>query len=375
MNRLIYPTPLSGAVTPPPSKSLLHRQLICSAQAGRLACPPEDAAEDVLATFRGLHALLHQVAPVIDCGESGSTLRFLMPLAMSWGKIGTVFTGTPRLLSRPLPGNWGLRPTAAGLQVTRSLTGGDYAVSGELTSQLISGLLMALPRCPRDSRLLLQGPLSSRPYVALTLSVLRRCGITIRETDAGFFIPGNQRFAPISPEPEADWSAAAFWLALQALDCPIQVQGLRDDSLQGDRAAAGLCRHLPDSIDLTDIPDLLPPLALLAALTPGKHTRFTGAARLRGKESDRLAAVEAALNALGGQARQTPDGLEVWGQARLRGGAADSCGDHRIAMLCACAAPFCQEPVLLHDANCTAKSYPGFWRDYCRLGGRIEAYT
>lgn len=374
MNRLIYPTLLSGAVTPPPSKSLLHRQLICRAQAGRLDCPPEPS-QDVLATFWGLEALMNQAAPVIDCGESGSTLRFLLPLAMSWGKIGTIFTGTPRLLSRPLPGNWGLAPTAAGLQVSRSLSGGDYTVSGELTSQLISGLLMSLPRCPHDSRLLLDGPLASRPYVDLTLSVLRRCGVSIRETEAGFFIPGGQRFAPIPLESEADWSAAAFWLVLRALGCPIEVQGLRDDSPQGDRAAAGLCQHLPDSVNLTDIPDLLPPLALLAALTPGKHTHFTGAARLRGKESDRLAAVESALNALGGQARQTPDGLEVWGLPRLQGGPADSCGDHRIAMLCACAAPFCQEPVLLLGADCTAKSYPGFWRDYLRLGGRIEEDT
>lgn len=374
MNRLIHPVCLSGAVTPPPSKSLLHRQLICGAQAGCLNCPPEPS-RDVLATFRGLEALLRQEAPLVDCGESGSTLRFLLPLAMSWGKIGAIFTGTPRLLARPLPGDWGLRPTAAGLQVTRSLTGGDYTASGEQTSQLISGLLMALPRCHRDSRLLLQGPLHSRPYVTLTLSVLRRCGIRITETDGGFFIPGGQRFAPISPEAEADWSAGAFWLVVRALGCPVEVRGLLADSLQGDRAAAGLCRHLPDSVDLTDIPDLLPPLALLAALTPEKHTRFTGAARLRGKESDRLAAVEAALNALGGQARQTPDGLEVWGLAHLQGGPADSCGDHRIAMLCACAAPFCQEPVLLHDADCTAKSYPGFWRDYLRLGGRIEEYT
>lgn len=141
---------------------------------------------------------------------------------------------------------------------------------------------------------------------------------------------------------------------------------------RGDRAAAALCRCLPEEVDLTDIPDLLPPLALLAALRPGTETRFTGAARLRDKESDRLASVSAALTALGGRVRQEPEGLTVWGVERLSGGEADSCGDHRIAMLCACAAPFCTGPVVLRNAGCTAKSYPGFWADYRRLGGQFE---
>ena len=173
-------------------------------------------------------------------------------------------------------------------------------------------------------------------------------------------------------EPEPDWSAAAFWLAIAALGCPVEVTGLHRDSLQGDRVAGALCRCLPDVVDLTDIPDLLPPLALAAALQPGKCTRFTGTARLRDKESDRLASVSAALTALGGRVRQEPEGLTVWGTDRLTGGEAHSCGDHRIAMLCACAAPFCTGPVLLRDAGCTDKSYPGFWADYRRLGGQTE---
>ena len=338
MDLRLYPAPLRGAVTPPPSKSLLHRQLICLAQAGEFPCPP-DPADDVLATVRGLWALYHQPEPAIDCGASGSTLRFLLPLAMARGQVGTRFTGTRRLLARPLPGDWGLAATENGLRVTRPLSPG---------------------RIPVD------GTLASRPYVALTLAVLERCGIVIEERPGGFFVPGGQRFRPVPMEPEPDWSAAAFWLAVAALGCPVEVTGLRRDSLQA------LCRCLPGTVDLTDIPDLLPPLALAAALRPGTETRFTGAARLRDKESDRLASVSAALTALGGRVRQEPEGLTVWGTDRLTGGEAHSCGDHRIAMLCACAAPFCTGPVLLRDAGCTDKSYPGFWADYRHLGGQTE---
>ena len=344
MDVRLLPAPLRGAVTPPPSKSLLHRQLICLAQAGEFPCPP-DPSDDVEATVRGLWALYHEKAPVIDCGASGSTLRFLLPLAMARGQVGTVFTGTERLLERPLPGDWGLAATAGGLRVTRALSGGQIPVDG---------------------------PLASRPYVDLTLAVLRRCGVHIGQTDCGFTIPGGQRFRTVPLDAEPDWSAAAFWLAVRALGCAVAVTGLRRDSLQGDRAAAALCRCLPEEVDLTDIPDLLPPLALLAALRPGTETRFTGAARLRDKESDRLASVSAALTALGGRVRQEPEGLTVWGVERLSGGEADSCGDHRIAMLCACAAPFCTGPVVLRNAGCTAKSYPGFWADYRRLGGQFE---
>ena len=335
MDVRLLPAPLRGAVTPPPSKSLLHRQLICLAQAGEFPCPP-DPSDDVEATVRGLWALYHEKAPVIDCGASGSTLRFLLPLAMARGQVGTVFTGTERLLERPLPGDWGLAATAGGLRVTRALSGGQIPVDGTRTSQLLSGLLMALPSLAADSELALTGPLASRPYVDLTLAVLRRCGVHIGQTDCGFTIPGRQRFRTVPLDPEPDWSAAAFWLTVRALGCAVAVTGL------------------------------------LAALRPGTETRFTGAARLRDKESDRLASVSAALTALGGRVRQEPEGLTVWGVERLSGGEADSCGDHRIAMLCACAAPFCTGPVVLRNAGCTAKSYPGFWADYRRLGGQFE---
>lgn len=246
MDLRLYPAPLRGAVTPPPSKSLLHRQLICLAQAGQFPCPP-DPADDVLATVRGLWALYHQPEPVIDCGASGSTLRFLLPLAMARGQVGTRFTGTRRLLARPLPGDWGLAPTENGLRVTRPLSPGRIPVDGSRTSQLISGLLMALPGLAADSELVLTGPLASQPYVDLTLAVLERCGIVIEERPGGFLIPGGQRFRPVPMEPEPDWSAVAFWLAIAALGCPVEVMGLRRDSCRETGPpgrCAGVCRAL-----------------------------------------------------------------------------------------------------------------------------------
>ena len=195
-----------------------------------------------------------------------------------------------------------------------------------------------------------------------------------REKDS-WRIPGGQRFAPLPMEQEGDWSAAAYWLVLAALGQGITVTGLRQDSRQGDRRALTLCRELLQQVSLRENPDLLPPLALLAALRPDKEIRFTDAARLRNKESDRLAATAALLTALGGRVQETTDGLVIRGVASLQGGEVQSAGDHRLAMLAACAAPFCREPVVLRGADCTAKSYPAFWRDYAQLGGKVEHLT
>ena len=273
-----------------------------------------------------------------------------------------------------MPGLWGVTPCSGGLRVTGRLTGGVYHLPGGDTSQLISGMLMALPLCREDSRLEAPGPVS-RPYVDLTAWVLERYGVVLHREKDSWRIPGGQRFAPLPMEQEGDWSAAAYWLALAALGQGITVTGLRQDSRQGDRRALTLCRELPQQVSLRENPDLLPPLALLAALRPDKEIRFTDAARLRNKESDRLAATAALLTALGGRVQETTDGLVIRGVASLQGGEVQSAGDHRLAMLAACAAPFCREPVVLRGADCTAKSYPAFWRDYAQLGGKVEHLT
>lgn len=158
MDLRLYPAPLRGAVTPPPSKSLLHRQLICLAQAGQFPCPP-DPPTTFWPRSGACGPCITGPEPVIDCGASGSTLRFLLPLAMARGQVGTRFVGTRRLLARPLPGDWGLAPTGNGLRVTRPLSPGRIPVDGSRTSQLVSGLLMALPGLAADSELVLTGPL------------------------------------------------------------------------------------------------------------------------------------------------------------------------------------------------------------------------
>ena len=312
MDVKLYPAPLAGSVAAPPSKSRWHRELICQAAAGRFPPVSPDAPEDIRATAAGLR-VLYGGGEEVPCGASGSTLRFLLPLAMVLGREVT-FTGTPRLLERVMPGLWGVTPCPGGLRVTGRLTGGVYRLPGGDTSQLISGMLMALPLCREDSRLEAPGPVS-RPYVDLTAWVLERYGVVLHRARGGWRIPGGQRFAPLPMEQEGDWSAAAYWLVLAALGQGITVTGLRQDSRQGDRRALTLCRELPQQVSLRENPDLLPPLALLAALRPDKEIRFTDAARLRHKESDRLAATAALLTALGGRAQETADGLAVRGVA------------------------------------------------------------
>lgn len=216
MKLLLTPSSLRGTVTVPPSKSLLHRELICRFLAGQVTELPPHAAQDVLATYRGL-ACLTAPAPLVDCGDSGSTLRFLLPLFMALGRTDAVFTGSDRLLSRPIPGDLGLRRTEQGLALTRPLTAGHWSLPGDETSQLISGMLLALPLLPGDSDITVTGEAVSRPYVQMTLAVLARHGITVEKITDGWHIPGGQfcRPAPLLDEP--DWSAAAYWLVLRAL--------------------------------------------------------------------------------------------------------------------------------------------------------------
>ena len=216
MKLLLTPSSLRGTVTVPPSKSLLHRELICRFLAGQVTELPPHAAQDVLATYRGL-ACLTAPAPLVDCGDSGSTLRFLLPLFMALGRTDAVFTGSDRLLSRPIPGDLGLRRTEQGLALTRPLTAGHWSLPGDETSQLISGMLLALPLLPGDSDITVTGEAVSRPYVQMTLAVLARHGVTVEKITDGWHIPGGQfcRPAPLLDEP--DWSAAAYWLVLAAL--------------------------------------------------------------------------------------------------------------------------------------------------------------
>lgn len=374
MTRRLYPARLAGTVTAPPSKSAWHRALICRFLAGQ-PLPERVSGDDVKHTLAGLRAL-ESGAPLIDCGDSGATLRFLLPLAMALGRRDTLFAGTPRLLERPLSAPYPVERTERGYRAAAPLTPGRYALRGDETSQTVSALLMALPLLDAPSRLVLTTPLVSRPYVDMTLDALRRHGVTAEETADGWRIPAPQSFRADDGPIEGDWSAAGWWLTVDALQGGgVTVEGLSPQSRQSDRAIVDHLQRLPETADVSQTPDLLPTLALLAAMTP-QTTRFTGGAFLRRKESDRLRTTAAVLSALGAEVREQPDGLTVTGGTPLRGGVTvDAFGDHRIAMLCACGALFCAEPVTLRGGDCVSKSYEGFWRDYAALGGKAEELT
>ena len=406
MNLTITPHPLRGRVTPPSSKSQGHRLLLAAALApGESVLDGLAMSEDLAATLRGIEALgaqtrwmedgLHvrgvepasgagmALPPRIDCGESGSTLRFLIPLALAVAG-GGMFTGHGRLMRRPLEPyaelfrakgiDW--RMEGETLTVRGRLTPGDYPLRGDISSQFVTGLLYALPLLAGDSELRLTTPLASKDYVAMTLAALRTAGITVEETGTGYHIPGGQRPHPIRQRVEGDWSQAAFWYAASFIGEPLEIEGLDPHSLQGDRRIAGdywtLARPGTVTLDVTHCPDLVPPLAVMAALRQGE-THLVGAGRLRLKESDRLATVTGTLAALGARIESDADSLTLRGVDSLAGGVTVDCsGDHRIAMMAAVAAIRCRAPVTLRGADCVDKSYPTFWEDYHKLGGKLD---
>ena len=373
MIRRLLPARLGGTVTVPDSKSAWHRELICRFLASQ-PLPRHLSGDDVGRTLAGLRGLQSGTS-VVDCGASGSTLRFLLPLAMALNRTGMEFTGSSRLLERPLSAPYPVERTAEGYRVTGPLSPGRYALRGDETSQTVSGLLMALPLLPSPSEIVMTTPLVSRAYVDMTLDALRRHGVTVRPAAKGWQIPAPQTFLPDESPVEGDWSAGSWWLTVNALQGGgITVQGLSRSSRQPDRAITGYLTRLPETVDVSQTPDLLPTLALLAAVRP-QTTRFTGGAFLRRKESDRLHAVAAVLAALGTAVQELPDGLLIRGGTPLRGSVTlDAFGDHRIAMLCACAALLCDRPVLLRGGDHVSKSYEDFWKDYTLLGGKVEVF-
>ncbi len=414
MTLTITPAGLSGRVVPPPSKSQAHRFLIAAALAegvsrvsnvalsqdirATLACLEELGAEIALegdvAQVRGMGAnamspLRRMALPRLDCGESGSTLRFLIPLALAV-RGGGVFTGRGRLMERPqgpyevLLADKGIAWTrgAGTLSVQGRLAPGRYALPGDVSSQFFTGLLYALPLLDGPSVLLPTSPLESEGYVRLTLDALARFGVEFPAAlslPPQWHIPGGLTYRPAQVAVEADWSQAAFWYVAQALGSPVEVAGMDPASLQGDGVILSLLDTLARpgdaALDVSQCPDLVPPLAAMAALRPGGTTRLERAGRLRMKESDRLSAVAAALNALGGQVTEGEDFLEFHGVDALAGGAADARNDHRIAMMVAVAATRSRGDVTLTGAESVAKSYPDFWQEYQRLGGKLTWST
>ena len=400
MTAVIQPSALAGTIPAIASKSQAHRLLICAALADRptiIACPTLSA--DITATADCLRALGADISydngvfsvrpigalperPALDCGESGSTLRFLLPVVCALGAEATIKMHG-RLPQRPLSPLWEelerhgavlTRPTEDTVAVAGRLAPGDYTIAANVSSQFISGLLFALPLLDSNSTVVLTGKLESAAYVTMTVRALALFGVDCPMEENAFAVPGGRRFvSPGTARVEGDWSNAAFWVAAGHI-CggTLTVTGLDTDSPQGDRAVVALASRIAAGnavIDCQDVPDLVPVLSVLAAVTPGV-TRFENAGRLRIKESDRLATTAGLIRALGGQAEELPEGLVVTGQERLSGGTVDSANDHRIAMSAAVAALKCDGPVILHGAQAVNKSYPAFWADYNALGGR-----
>ena len=408
MNVRLTPCAPHGAVQAPASKSAAHRLLICAA----LAKSPSvlriaDTNDDIKATVRCLRALgvsiekqdaAWSVTPpakwndnvLLDCGESGSTLRFLLPVVASLGAE-AVFIGRGRLPERPNDAlleemkrhGVSVEPGFP-IRIGGRLEPGDYAISGAVSSQYATGLLLALAHLEQPSTLTLLPPIVSAPYLSVTLDVLRRFGAQIAQSDNVYTIsPAALRGGAFAAE--GDWSGAAALLA-----CGFRVGGLDPQSAQGDRrfpaimAACGArvlqedgtfqldCSALRGTeIDAGDVPDLVPVLAALLATAAGE-SRITNAQNLRHKESDRLAATTALLCALGADVRETADGLLIRGKPLLSGGTADSANDHRIVMAAAVAAQKCSAPVIVRNAQAINKSFPTFFNLYRTQGGAAD---
>ena len=438
MNVTILPGALAGEVRAPSSKSEAHRLLICAALApGVTDIDCTTTSEDIEATVRCLEALGARVArtsrgfrvrPVpgtsasdnlpearrgalLDCGESGSTLRFLLPVVAALGCEARL-TGRGRLPQRPLSPLYeelvahGSELSPQGempLLVAGKLRAGSFTLPGDVSSQYVSGLLMAAPLLHAPVEVVVTEPVESRPYIDLTIRALERFGAEVSEARAESAGRPARAFvasapagltSPGSVTVGGDWSNAAFWLAAGAVapegSAGVAVRGVDLASTQGDRQVLAALALLgarvlrgtggaacaPDRltgrvIDVESCPDLVPPLAAVAALAEGT-TQITGAARLRLKESDRLETVSAAICALGGSAQVTDDGLVIEGSRELAGGVVDAANDHRIAMMAAVLATRCAGPTTIVGAECVNKSYPAFFEDFAALGGSVQ---
>ena len=388
MDVRIDPHRLHGAVTPPPSKSMAHRAVLALMLSdGEGVISNLDSSQDIQATKRCVEALKAPRSagdvPRLDCGESGSTLRFVIPIALAL-RGGGVFTGRGRLMERPQQPYFDIfdekgifyEQKDGILTVQGTLTPGLYRLPGNVSSQFVTGLLYALPLLSGDSLIQITTPLESSGYVDMTLDMLKAFGVTVEHDNYEIFrIPGNQVYHARNITIESDWSQAGFWYAANFLDNHVSIQGLNADSTQGDRVMASLYRKLAKpgdvDIDVSGCPDLLPPLAVMAAVRNGT-THFINAARLRIKESDRLATTAALLNRLGSSAEDGPDSLTVRGIPSFSGGTVDGANDHRIVMAAAIAATRADAPLTILGAEAVNKSYPSFWDDYKRLGGVFD---
>ena len=427
----LSPSKLSGTVHIPPSKSFAHRALICSAlsvlsgstdsavinnysdsrdmqatenfirRLGLLPCVSEDGKSVTVRKSTEMPA-----AGSVDCIESGSTLRFVIPIAAALG-LSCTFVGSGRLPERPLEVYEKLLPEHGitmtresserflPLAITGKLQSGDFELPGNISSQFISGLMFALPLLEGDSRIIITTELESKSYIDITISVLRKFGISIEETDCGYFVKGGQKYSCTDYTVEGDWSQAAFFFTMAALgSSPIVIEGLDEHSVQGDRKICEIYSKMglnikfdgsscivfnpsssekfhglkPVSFDASDIPDAVP--AISTALSQADGTSIiSGAARLRIKECDRLTAVREAIEKLGGEIVEKPDGLVIKGVRELHSADVNGFNDHRMLMSVSSVMQAVNGDVTVSDPLSIRKSYPHFYEDFRSLGG------
>jgi len=429
-NYKVYPNKLKGEVKIPPSKSMAHRAVICAALSNGLSRISNiDYSDDIIATIeamKSLGAIINKKndylevigikSPdnkckdidserIIDCNESGSTLRFLVPIA-------AIFDGVNRFIGR---GNLGKRPLDTyynifdeqGIRYTYKegildlvtegkLKAGEFKVKGNISSQFITGLLFTLPLLDGDSKIIITTEMESKGYIDLTLSAMEDFGIEIINNDyREFIIKGNQTYVSRDYRVEGDYSQVAFFLCADALSSEVVVNDLKLDSLQGDKEVIDILERMgvkitpkndgflgiaPKTlkntvIDGSQCPDIIPVVSLVASLCEGT-CEVINAGRLRIKECDRLAAVTSELNKLGAKITEKEDGLIFEGVKKLKGGVEVwSHKDHRIAMTLAIASTICEEPIIIKDYECVSKSYPQFWEDFKSLGGVFDEWN
>ncbi len=395
----ITPSKLKGRLIVPPSKSISHRALICAALAkgqskitNLLDCADTNATIDIL---KGLGAKIIKEGNITtvcgidkpnknvaaDCCESGSTLRFLIPVAAALG-CNAEFYGKGKLPERPITPYF-TELTKKGVifetqkmpyKISGQLKSGEYELAGDMSSQFITGLLFALPLLSGDSEIAITSTLQSKPYVNITVDMLKKFGVEIEETQKGYYIKGGQTYKPCDTEIEADMSQAAFFVVANALGSNIDVGGLNYRSLQGDRVIMDIVRESKGNAfnaDASQIPDLVPILTVLAVFSKGT-SRITNCERLRIKECDRLAAISAELNKLGAKITENSDNLVIEGVESIHGGVCETYNDHRIAMSLAIASTRSAEPITIKNAECVNKSYPNFFEDFKSIGGIIN---
>ena len=423
----VYPSRLNGEVKIPPSKSMAHRAVICAALGDGLSKISNiDYSDDIIATINGMRALGAVIEEkneclevrginskelsvnrdferVVDCNESGSTLRFLVPISLAFEGV-TRFVGRGNLGKRPLKTYYDIFDSQGieysylngvlDLVISGKLRAGTYEVEGNISSQFITGLLFTLPLLDGDSKISITTELESKGYLDLTLSAMKDFGIKVINNEyKEFIIKGNQRYRSRDYRVEGDYSQGAFFLSADALGNEVTILDLKEDSLQGDREVVdilermgvviektnlgmdGQVKHLNSTlIDASQCPDIIPVLSAVAALSNGK-TEIINAGRLRIKECDRLAAVTQELNKLGAKVTEKSEGLIIEGVGELEGGVEVwSHKDHRIAMTLAIASTRCKAPIIIKDYECVSKSYPHFFEDFKKLGGRLDEW-